>query len=120
MFDEDERTFTALVDDTYVDASISAGEVKWYRFTAAANKPYEVSWDDSGDGAGKIADIKVSAYYAWDYGSDVDLNTNTLFRLEDSGYTTPKGITSSTQARQITLRVDGSTTGTFAIKFKEQ
>ena len=92
------------------------GAAVWYSFYLTQGTQYYLHWNDSWQGNGsKSADIYVTAYFN-DYIQD-------SFTGMDSGYTTSRPISSSTNSGTIKLRVytygtgSVSTTGSFAIGY---
>jgi hypothetical protein len=100
-----------LAADTAAPGAIITGGVKLYSFPAGANMVYEVSWEDSGDQVGNSydGDIKVTAYRG-------SIGSNALFGAVDSGYTTPRKV-SYTSDTTIYLKVDGVSDGTYSVKY---
>jgi uncharacterized repeat protein (TIGR02543 family) len=94
--------------------TIAVGGVKLYGFPAISNMSYTVSWEDSGDQDGSSSfngDIKVTAY-----GWSID-SSNVLFSAQDSGYSTPRQV-SSVSATAIYLKVEGASDGTYSVKYE--
>jgi hypothetical protein len=103
-----------LAIGTAASGAITAGGVKLYSFSIDANKVYEVSWEDSGNQAGSSSyngDIKVTAYRG-------SIGSSVLFNAVDSGYATPRQMDSTSDA-VIYLKVDGVSSGTYSIKYRQ-
>jgi formylglycine-generating enzyme required for sulfatase activity len=103
-----------LSDGTAELDTITAGGVRLYRFSTIPDMLYTVSWEDSGDQDGSSSyngDIKVTAYLESIGSSPV------LFSAQDSGYSTPRQV-SSASATAIYLKVEGVSTGTYSVKYE--
>lgn len=85
-----------VVADTYTPGELSASAPEiWYIVTVDPSTPYEIGWDDNFDGSpASTGDLQVSAY---------DESFGSYFTNVDSGYTTPRNITTS--AGQTTLYI---------------
>jgi hypothetical protein len=106
------NSFT-LSDAAWYNGTIStSGEVDWYTFTASSGTTHYVWWNDSYQGSGKTADVKVTAY-------DSSGTVISGFNAVDSGYTTPKTISDINGT--VYLKVEGysaSSAGTYAIAYR--
>jgi hypothetical protein len=93
--------------------TITAGGVKLYSFPAGANTVYEIRWEDFGDQAGSSynGDIRVTAYRG-------SIGSNVLFNAVNSGYATPQKV-NYTSAITIYLKVEGSSAGTYSVKYQQ-
>jgi uncharacterized repeat protein (TIGR02543 family) len=103
-----------LTVDTPESGDISAGGVKLYRFSAAANTVYEVSWEDSGEQAGNLydGDITVTAYRG-------SIGSTVLFTAEEKGDVTPQTVSYAYATVPIYLKVDGVSAGTYSVKYEQ-
>ncbi|MDR2516767.1 MAG: hypothetical protein LBC88_05230 [Spirochaetaceae bacterium] len=109
---EEGDAIVSLSANTWVNARLDeSSEEDMYTFTAQAGTTYGIQWADSDQYGAYIpvptCDIRVTAYQ-----SD---RATVLFSLTDSGFTTPKTITSYTGI--VYLKVVGYNTGTYAIRY---
>jgi fibronectin type 3 domain-containing protein len=100
---------TLLTIDNWSDGEIiTAGDVHWYKFTAAAGTSYQVQWNDSwGDGT-KTITLYVSAFAN---------DGSSIFVEAAFGWDSPKPVTGVSGT--VYLKVQGSSsssTGTYAIR----
>ncbi|GHU07384.1 hypothetical protein FACS1894151_01630 [Spirochaetia bacterium] len=114
--DGTKETADTLINGTWTsDTAISpAGDVDWYKFTAASGKTYSLTWDGgsyTGGSGNYTGYIDVSAYQ-----SDGSTVLNSILNAT-SGYSSPKTISGYTGTVYIKVRGAGSgSTGTYAIK----
>jgi len=99
----------ALIFNTYVSKTLSAGQTKWYYFPGTLGKSYNIYWDDASEGSGNYtADVVVSGYR--------EDQTTPYFTDIDNGYSSPQTINVlATEDTYLKVTNQGST-GDFAIR----
>jgi fibronectin type 3 domain-containing protein len=105
----DSSVITTLSDNVWTDGDITtSGDVKWYSFTASAGTSYQVQWNAQyyGDGTKTLPYAYVSAFRA---------DGGYIFQQTSNGWTSPRTVSGVTGT--VYLRVQGSGTGTYAIRY---
>jgi uncharacterized repeat protein (TIGR02543 family) len=95
----------------YPNSFTSSSQTHTYQFYATAGTTYRITWDDSYEGSGSYTcDVKVSAVYP---------SGSSAFNSEDSGYSSPKTVTSPSSGN-ITITVtpySSGDTGNYRIQY---
>ena len=112
---------TALSQDSSATASLAAGDIQAYSFSADANQAYQIQWEDAVDQSGSTytGDIVVSAYRIRQSGSSTYIEQ--LFSRLDSAYTAPQ-LTSYSTAYTVLLLVQpkpAASAGSYALVYGE-